>query len=155
MNYALAFVAYLSIPVYVATTAIQPVPEAQAEAPQEQPAEEAEPPSIQIEVLEEPEPKTIDELIDEHFGKQATNARKVMACESGGRPDAVGDKHLSYLKDGIKYGESYGLFQIRYLPGRPSPEELLDQEFNIKYAAAMQQDQGWGPWTCSRKVGIR
>lgn len=107
------------------------------------------PEEVVIEEVKE-EPKTIDELIDENFGDQANNARKVMKCESGGRPDAVGDTSLTFYQDGILYGYSVGLFQIRRLKGRPEKEQLLDPEFNIRYAADMQRAQGWQPWSCKR-----
>lgn len=140
-----------------------------AEEPQE--AQSEEPPSIQagpeiivldqpVEPVVEPEPeppkeKTVDELIHEYFGDRYEKAKKVATCESGLRPDAVGDKTLTFVRDGITYGASYGVFQIRYLPGRPTPDQLLNAEFNVKYAAEMQKNQSWRPWTCARKLGIR
>lgn len=69
-------------------------------------------------------------------------ARSIMMCESGGNPNSVGDKNTAY--------RSYGLFQIRALPGRPSPEWLLVPENNISYAYSLYQKSGWSPWTCSR-----
>jgi len=90
-------------------------------------------------------------LIRKYFPQdQWDNAYRVMMGESSGRPDAVGDK---YEINGV-YAPSYGLFQIRGLPGRPPPEQLLNPEFNVQYAAQMWQKQGWGPWTAARKLGI-
>jgi hypothetical protein len=74
-----------------------------------------------------------------------------MACESQGHEDAVGDGHLTYWHGNVQYGMSVGLMQIRYLKGRPAPAQLLDPEFNIKYASQMFKTQGWVPWTC-RKI---
>lgn len=47
--------------------------------------------------------------------------------ETGGRPDAIGDN-----------GVAIGLLQVQdntRFPGRPSKQQLLDPEFNIRYAA--------------------
>lgn len=72
-------------------------------------------------------------------------ARKIMACESGGNPDAIGDRSTAY--------KSYGLFQIRALPGRPSPEWLLNPENNVSYAYSLYKKSGWLPWlNCSRTL---
>lgn len=76
-------------------------------------------------------------------------------------PRAVGDKHLvckGYLgnvpldfyckRDGKQYGASYGIFQIRYLPGRPEPEELMIWEKNVEYAHDdIFLKSGWFPWS--------
>jgi len=72
-----------------------------------------------------------------------------MMGESGGRAEAVGD---DYPIAGV-YAPSYGLFQIRGLPGRPKKEQLLDPEFNVKYAADMWRKQKWQPWSVAQKLG--
>ena len=98
-----------------------------------------------------PDTNIATSLIQKYFPKdQWDNAMKVMQGESGGRPDAIGDNYP------IR-GEtipSYGLFQIRALKGRPSPEVLLNPEENVKYAANLYKSQGWRPWTAARKLGI-
>lgn len=70
---------------------------------------------------------------------------RIMQCESGGNPDAVGDTTTAYA--------SYGLMQIRALPGRPAPAWLLIPENNIQYA---YQLSGGGvnfqPWSCYFKI---
>lgn len=93
-------------------------------------------------------------LVKKYFGKHTDDLLTVMLCESQGRPDAIGDRHLAYKKNGIEYGASYGLLQIRYLPGRPNPEKLLDPEFNIKYGAEIFKAQGFRPWSCRRALAI-
>src|SRR5690606_11391968 len=123
-------------------------------APQEQPAEE-EPPSTEP-VIEEVKTswsvEEVEALIREHFGAQANNALKVAKCESGLRYDAHNGN--SRTKD-----DSYGVFQINLYGNlkhsRPSGEWLLNAENNVKYAAEMQRNQGWSPWSCAKKVGVR
>ena len=89
-------------------------------------------------------------LIKKHFPKSEwQRAWNVMQGESGGDPGAVGDTQPIR---GV-LAPSVGLFQIRTLPGRPSAEQLKDAEFNVKYAANMQREQGWSPWTVARKLG--
>jgi len=89
-------------------------------------------------------------LIKKYFPKaEWQRAWNVMQGESGGNPNAVGD---NYPIKGI-FAPSVGLFQIRTLPGRPSAEQLKNPEFNVKYAANMQSEQGWQPWTVAKKLG--
>ena len=95
-----------------------------------------------------------DELLQKHFGEEWERAKRVMICESGGDPNADGDRHLTYWENGELYGFSTGLFQIRHLPGRPDPEWLKDPINNITYAAGMWKSQGWSPWTCKRVLGL-
>ena len=86
-------------------------------------------------------------LIKKHFPKeQWMNAYKVMLGESGGNSQAVGDTDTPY--------PSYGMFQIRGLPGRPSKKKLLDPEFNVRYAAKMWKQQNWTPWTAAKNLGL-
>ena len=90
-------------------------------------------------------------LIKKYFPQEEwQRAYNGMMGESGGRSDAVGD---DYPINGV-YAPSYGLFQIRGLPGRPKKEQLFDPEFNTKYAADMWRGQGWKPWhNTARKLG--
>ena len=84
-------------------------------------------------------------LVAKHFPAASVHrALQIMHCESGGNPNAVGDRSTAYA--------SYGLFQIRALPGRPQGQTLLTPEFNVRYAADMFKAQGWQPWTCSRLI---
>jgi len=93
------------------------------------------------------------------FGKHADKAIKIAQCESNLNPMRVGDKHLSYMVDGVKHGESYGVFQIRFLKGRPSPAQLHDYKFNIDYAYGIFKKSGRfggteGWFNCAKKLNI-
>jgi hypothetical protein len=92
----------------------------------------------------------IENKIKDKFGDDKI-ALAVARAESQLKPDNIGDQHLQYKKDGITYGASYGVFQIRYLPGRPTPDKLLDPDFNIEYAYQMYQKGGWSPWSAYTK----
>lgn len=74
-------------------------------------------------------------------------ALAVFKAESGLRCEAIGDGHLTYNSDGTEYGKSYGLAQIRHLPGRPAPEKLKDCRFNLDYAHGLYKAKGWQPWS--------
>lgn len=90
-------------------------------------------------------------LIQKYFPKeQWQNALNVAKGESGLNPGAIGD---NYPIRGQTI-PSYGLFQIRALPGRPKPEQLVDPEFNVQYAANLFKAQGWRPWSFARKLGL-
>lgn len=91
--------------------------------------------------------ETIDNLLRWNFGKEAKLAYAVFKSESGLRCGAEGDKHLTFQKGGITYGASYGIAQIRYLPGRPTPTQLKDCKFNIQYAKQLRDKQGWTIWS--------
>lgn len=91
------------------------------------------------------------ELIKKHFPKdQWQNAYQVMLGESGGNSGAIGDNYP--IQGEVR--PSYGLFQIRTFPNRPAPEDLLNPEENVAYAAKLWKAQGWKPWTAARKLGI-
>lgn len=94
-------------------------------------------------------------LIKKYFpADQIQNAYNVMKGESGGRADAVGDNYPIDTGNGPETIPSYGLFQIRGLPGRPAPQQLVDPEFNVKYAADLYKHSGWNPWSAARKLGL-
>lgn len=91
---------------------------------------------------------SFDALIVENFGAEnLITAKAVMKAESSCRVDAVGDGHITYVQDGITYGMSCGLFQIRMLPGRPPCSEMHDPSKNIAYAGRMFKASGWKPWS--------
>ena len=84
---------------------------------------------------------------------------KIFECETGLNANAIGDRDLlstkAYHLIGLPYGESYGLSQVRYLPGRPDPSELLSVTGNLKEAKRIYQAQGYAAWfNCSTKLGI-
>lgn len=98
----------------------------------------------------------IKEEIRRVFVEDPETAVAIATAENRGFvPEQVGDKHLVCdpkikhfcERDGKAYGTSYGIFQIRYLPGRPEPEELSDWKFNIQYAHQIYQRSGWLPWS--------
>lgn len=79
---------------------------------------------------------------------------KIFQCESGLDSKAVGDRTLTY-KDGLTtYGASYGVAQIRSLPGRPEPLWLMDVHNNLSYARQLYDAHGVQPWTCAKIVGV-
>lgn len=93
-------------------------------------------------------PKTdIEKKICDVFGSDCPMAIAICKAECGCRENAVGDGSLTFMQDGIEYGKSYGIFQIRHLPGRPSPEQLLNADFNIEYAYNLYKRSGFNPWS--------
>lgn len=96
---------------------------------------------------------SVNSLVEKYFGEEKEIALAVMKAESQGDPSRIGDKHLVYA-DG-RYGMSCGLFQIRVLQGRPSCDELLDAEFNVKYAYEMYQKSGWHPWSAFKNESYK
>lgn len=90
---------------------------------------------------------SIETKIKKLFGKDAPVAIAVARCESGLREGAVGDGHIAYWQGGVEYGKSYGIFQIRHLPGRPDPTNLLQADFNIQYAYNLFKRSGFYPWS--------
>jgi len=84
-------------------------------------------------------------LVAKYFeADQIDNALKIMNAESGGNPKAHNLNHQT--RD-----NSYGLFQINLYGGlaksRPQGWQLLDPEFNVKYAAELQGKQSWKIWS--------
>jgi len=92
------------------------------------------------------------ELIKKYFPQsQWNNAYRVMMGESGGNSQAVGDNYP--IRGEVR--PSYGLFQIRTFPNRPSPQQLINSEVNVAYAAKLWKSQGWRPWTVARNLGLK
>lgn len=89
----------------------------------------------------------IEQMICKLWGEDCKTALAVARCESGLRPDAIGDHAIAYVDNGIEYGKSYGIFQIRHLQGRPEPTKLLDPVFNIEYAYNLYKRSGFQPWS--------
>ena len=78
---------------------------------------------------------------------------KIFTCESGLDSKAVGDVTLTYKAGETVYGASYGLAQIRSLPGRPTPSWLLNLDNNLSYAKQLYDAHGVQPWTCAKIIG--
>lgn len=124
--------------------AVEPKP--QAEVQQERPVEVA----TQTQAVQHPVGcENYRSLVSQYFEKVDV-ALQVMRAESGCNPNAIGDGHLTYIQDGTTYGMSCGMFQVRYLPGRPSCNEMQDPSQNIAYAAKLFASGGWRHWSvCS------
>ena len=106
-------------------------------------------------VSSKPTPRNeIEQKVCEIFGSDCHIALAICKAESGCREEAIGDGHLTFEKDGVEYGKSYGVFQIRHLPGRPSPSELLNADFNIEYAYKIFKSWGgynaWSVYTSGK-----
>jgi hypothetical protein len=72
----------------------------------------------------------------------------ICKAESGGKADVVGDTHITYYQNGVLYGMSTGLFQIRYLPGRDAhPDKMKDPEANVRMAYSIFKSQGLQAWS--------
>lgn len=97
---------------------------------------------------------TPEELIEKYFGKDAGNAKKIAQCES----KMIVDKHNPTPPD-----DSWGLFQVnlygKLKQSRPSAQELVDPETNIKFAKGLFDSAGhkWSKdWTvCARINGLK
>lgn len=86
-------------------------------------------------------------LYTEIFGSKADVFLRIASKESGCNPLAVGDKHLTYFQNGIKYGMSCGLLQVRFLPGRPSCAKMQDPAANARYALSLYNSGGFNHWS--------
>lgn len=86
--------------------------------------------------------ESVEDKIRKVFGKEADNALKIVACESGGNPTALGDTNTKY--------PSAGLFQIRLLPERGiTKEQMFNVDENINYAKMLFDKTGtWRHWSC-------
>ncbi len=88
------------------------------------------------------------------FGKDAPDAIRVFTCESGLVPSKVGDSFLpstiAMHSQGLPFGESIGIAQVRLLPGRPDRQWLANIYNNITYAHQIFSAQGWQPWSCKK-----
>lgn len=108
--------------------------------------------SGQVELVEvQTSASTDQQIVDyiyEVFGSDAKMAVAIAKAESNLDASREGDQHIRFEKNGIIYGSSWGVFQIRYLEGRPSPEKLLYWKFNIEEAKRMfDRKGGWSDWS--------
>ena len=90
---------------------------------------------------------TIEDKIKKAFGKDWKVALAIAKAESGLDTNAVGDKHIEFVKNGKVYGHSCGIFQIRVLEGRPDCESLQDVDKNIEFAKKLHKERGFTPWS--------
>lgn len=92
-----------------------------------------------------------EKLIKEVFGDKADIAIAIAKAESGLNPEAVGDLHITFEKNGETMGMSCGIFQIRILEGRPDCETLKNPKENIEYAKRIYDSRGdfsaWSAYT--------
>lgn len=72
-------------------------------------------------------------LVEQYFPNEIYKTCRVMACESGGNPGAVGPRQPNGT-----YPQ--GLMQILSGP--------FDPEANMALAASMRAKRGWQPWAC-------
>jgi soluble lytic murein transglycosylase-like protein len=90
---------------------------------------------------------TIEDMIRSQFGKRADEALNVARCESKLQPKALS-------RSGAR-----GIFQIMpvhsWRIARVRGKDLWDPKTNIKVARHLFDDEGWGPWSCARIVGLR
>ena len=92
-------------------------------------------------------PADWDELIQKYFPMtEWQNAKKIMMAESGGRYDALsktGDRGLMQISP-VHKGRVGGNLNALYSP-----------EINMRVAYEIWSEQGWAPWVCAKKLGIR
>ena len=83
------------------------------------------------------------ELVSRHFpADQVDYALAIMACESGGNPNALN----------LEGSSARGLFQILASLWVPtfgvSYEAFYDPETNVRLAREIWNQSGWEPWSC-------
>ena len=70
---------------------------------------------------------------------QVDTALRVMACESGGNPNAYNPSGASGLMQVLSsWADNFGV----------SPDDLFNPETNIWIASELYYDGGWGHWVC-------
>ena len=81
------------------------------------------------------------DIVKRNFPPSEHNhALAVVACESGGNPNAISKT------------DDHGLFQIHQ--GLWYGQQIYDPEFNTQVAFKKFQRRGWSPWTCAKKLGF-
>jgi hypothetical protein len=90
---------------------------------------------------------SVEDDIRHVFGKDAEDALKVFKCESGLKPSAF---------NGVNTNGSWdaGVAQINSVHGI-NKKFLLNSQINIRVAKVLFDEQGWTPWVCARKLGIK
>lgn len=96
-------------------------------------------------------PKTqkeqITDYIHEVFKEDANDAFKVLECEN--KP--LNPEAENWNRNGTW---DAGIFQINQVHGR-SMQDMKNWKKNIDQAYKIFSKQGWRPWACSHKVGVR
>ncbi len=86
-------------------------------------------------------------LVQKYFGDKTDTALRVMACESGGNPNAT------------SHTDDHGLMQINAPVWcghfKVSRQDLKNPETNIRLASIIYKRSGsFRPWVCASKLGI-
>lgn len=98
------------------------------------------------------DPVVEKDLFKKYFKPEDARIMKAI-CEAENTskdPKAIGDKHLTFKKNGQTYGMSVGLCQIRIMPDRGiTVEQMQDPEHNIEYASHLfyKTKSGFKHWT--------
>lgn len=72
----------------------------------------------------------------------------ICKAESMGNPKATGDTSLTFVKDGVTYGMSCGMLQVRVLPGRGiTCEQMHNPEQNVAKAYEIWKAQSYTAWS--------
>ena len=92
------------------------------------------------------EPKTIPDMIRDEFDDHADEAMRVAHCESKFDPGAYNAGAVGVFQI-LASAHDWRVEKVR---GR----DLNDARTNIRVARHLFDEQGWGPWTCARIVGV-
>lgn len=101
---------------------------------------------IEVEKIIYKTPQTIQEQICAVFKEDCADAIKIFSCESGLRANAQGKN-----KNG---STDTGIAQINSVHSIPETY-LKNEKINILVAKQIYDRQGWRPWVCARKLGIK
>ncbi|MFN8125097.1 MAG: hypothetical protein U0R64_01100 [Candidatus Nanopelagicales bacterium] len=106
--------------------------------------------------------RQIQALVKKYFpADQLGNAMAVSACESG-HSDAKGavnsdgtiDWGVFQLNDGGTLQGALSAIGVSYSSTAEAQKRALDTETNVKAAASIYAERGWGPWVCAYKIGV-
>lgn len=102
-----------------------------------------------VEASEIPEQTIIEYIITEtkEAGMNLNDVVKIISCESGFKTDVVVIEPNKSL--------SYGIWQINSVHKDISNADKLDYKKATDYAIKLWQKQGWAPWSCAAKLGIK
>lgn len=87
-------------------------------------------------------------LVYDYNGWDGKTMYGICKAESMGNPKATGDTSLTFVKDGVTYGMSCGMLQVRVLPGRGiTCEQMHDPEQNVAKAYEIWKAQSYTAWS--------